>query len=215
MTSVAYEKYVKQFQRSHRGRYLHWRHGFKEYHGKEPQISQEDWEKVRYQEPSVCHYCQEHILQDYKHCVVEDPNSNLFVLSCTRCNVRKKDYKSTRRNALIRHRLSRREKRRSGQERYKTICRSIKERGLEVGLSEEEFVKWFQETPHVCHYCGEEVILGAKAREPFALTVDRKDNSRGYLSDNIVICCMRCNLVKNSWVSYEKMLRIGKILSEK
>lgn len=42
------------------------------------------------------------------------------------------------------------------------------------------------------------------------ITLDRKDNEKGYVKDNIVLCCSRCNLIKSNFFNEEEMLLIGK-----
>jgi hypothetical protein len=40
-----------------------------------------------------------------------------------------------------------------------------------------------------CSYCGDKSVR---------IGLDRIDNSKGHTSDNVVPCCMRCNLVRGS-----------------
>lgn len=42
------------------------------------------------------------------------------------------------------------------------------------------------------------------------LTIDRKDNKIGYIIDNMVLCCFRCNSTKSDFFTFEEMLKIGK-----
>ena len=41
------------------------------------------------------------------------------------------------------------------------------------------------------------------------LTVDRKDNDKGYSLDNMVLACHRCNSIKGDWFSYDEMKEIA------
>ena len=47
------------------------------------------------------------------------------------------------------------------------------------------------------------------------LTIDRKDNDRGYTIDNIVLSCNRCNMIKGNFFNEQDMLKIGKIVMRK
>jgi hypothetical protein len=38
--------------------------------------------------------------------------------------------------------------------------------------------------------------------------IDRKDNSKGYISSNCVPCCGRHNSIKGTWFTYHQMLKI-------
>jgi hypothetical protein len=60
---------------------------------------------------------------------------------------------------------------------------SAKKRGIDFNLTSEDFNTLLLLD---CHYCG----------EPKANGVDRKNNGRGYYSDNVVACCKTCNYMK-------------------
>ena len=44
--------------------------------------------------------------------------------------------------------------------------------------------------------------------------LDRLDNSRGYIIDNVVPCCWVCNSIRGNTFSPSEMLKIGKIIQE-
>lgn len=77
---------------------------------------------------------------------------------------------------------------------YKTT--GAKHRGLEWGLSDDEFFALIQQH---CTYCGipPNSIKRVSRNGQFHYNgVDRVDNSRGYVSDNVVTCCSICNHAK-------------------
>lgn len=37
------------------------------------------------------------------------------------------------------------------------------------------------------------------------MTIDRKENDRGYVEDNVVPCCFNCNRIKGSFFSSDEM----------
>jgi hypothetical protein len=46
-----------------------------------------------------------------------------------------------------------------------------------------------------CYYCKKKVILlYENSREPIQWTLDRLNNDMGHTNDNVVICCLKCNL---------------------
>lgn len=51
-----------------------------------------------------------------------------------------------------------------------------------------------------CIYCN--------SKNP-VMTIDRKDNNIGYIKENCVACCWKCNSVKGGDLSFEEMLLIG------
>lgn len=96
---------------------------------------------------------------------------------------------------------------------YNLISRS---RILETSICTKiEFVAWYEAQVKICSYCdipeevwqssvGESEKLGKKF-----LTIDRKDNSRGYTIDNMCFSCWRCNLIKNQYLTYDEMKYVG------
>lgn len=93
-----------------------------------------------------------------------------------------------------------------------SIKASSKRRQHEFNLSRYEFAAWYIKEPKKCHYCGipEKIIfindLSGKQRR---LQIDRKDNSKIYTFDNIVLACPTCNLLKSSIFTYEEWLEIA------
>ena len=79
---------------------------------------------------------------------------------------------------------------------------SAKDRGFIWDLTFEQF-KTFWQKP--CYYCGSEIKT---------IGLDRIDNSKGYKIDNVVSCCMICNLMKRGlskdiFVDYCKKISIN------
>jgi 5-methylcytosine-specific restriction endonuclease McrA len=44
------------------------------------------------------------------------------------------------------------------------------------------------------------------------MTIDRKDNAKGYEPDNVVACCFNCNRIKGSFFSADEMKFIAENL---
>lgn len=65
-----------------------------------------------------------------------------------------------------------------------------------------DFVHWLYNEPHACEYCKEKGLS----------TFDRKENTKGYTKDNLVVACYRCNYMKGNQFSYEDMLILGRAL---
>jgi len=83
-----------------------------------------------------------------------------------------------------------------------------------IGVSQDEFVEWYNNEPKVCHYCGIEeknihVVFDSFNNRSDRLTIDCKDNSKGYVKDNMVIACHRCNFVKSDFFTEKEMLDIA------
>jgi hypothetical protein len=76
-----------------------------------------------------------------------------------------------------------------------------------VTLSYEDFLEYTKITD--CHYCFSEVFWNLHdnrrgERRSWGYNLDRKDNALGYMKDNIVVCCRRCNIGKSYVFSYEE-----------
>lgn len=77
---------------------------------------------------------------------------------------------------------------------------NAKKRGLEFNLSLEFMEKLFKSN---CFYCGispYKVMQKHHNNGPYIYNgIDRKDNDLGYIEDNCVACCERCNYLKSSY----------------
>ena len=100
---------------------------------------------------------------------------------------------------------------------YQGLVRGAEDRELDLDISYENFVAFT--TIKACHYCGGEVwwnpysgnhMRGMHTR---SYNLDRMDSRRGYLNDNVVVCCTRCNRAKNNLFTYDEWVRIGKIIA--
>ena len=82
---------------------------------------------------------------------------------------------------------------------YDVYRRAANRRELPFNLSEETLYRLTQDN---CKYCGAEPqnrITAATYDNVFIYNgVDRVDNNKGYIEDNCVSCCKRCNIAKAS-----------------
>lgn len=88
--------------------------------------------------------------------------------------------------------------------RYKGCVRRSKQRGLEWGLSLQEFSEI---TARPCLYCGDN-------QESKVGWLDRKNNTLGYTIDNSAPCCGKCNKLKGNILSYEETVAVVNLLRE-
>ena len=66
-----------------------------------------------------------------------------------------------------------------------------------------------------CYYCKKDCLLAYEnVREEMQWTLDRLDNSIGHNKDNVVICCLKCNLKRRTLddekFKFTKQMRITK-----
>jgi hypothetical protein len=97
---------------------------------------------------------------------------------------------------------------------YSDYKRGSKRRGVVFALSKEEFREITQQP---CHYCGEPpshaygTRFKAKNGSYIANGIDKKIPSLGYIKDNCVPCCIRCNFFKRDKPYGEFLELIDKI----
>ena len=82
-------------------------------------------------------------------------------------------------------------------------------------ITKADFIKWYNFQVKKCYYCGrtlEEVKKEIYFAKSNRLTVDRKNNIKGYTLNNIVLACMRCNIIKSNFFNEQQMKKLGKII---
>jgi 5-methylcytosine-specific restriction endonuclease McrA len=94
---------------------------------------------------------------------------------------------------------------------YVAIKHRMKNKNIYLNFNKQDFVNWYNIQPKECIYCKrpESEAIQDKKGKYKRLTIDRKDNNKGYELNNIALCCYRCNNIKGDWLSYEEMLIIG------
>ena len=78
-----------------------------------------------------------------------------------------------------------------------------------IDIKVDEFIEWYEHQELKCYYCGTELSSAIGQKKLDGLSIDRKDNSKGYTLENIVFCCNRCNMAKGSWFTEKEMLEIA------
>ena len=115
---------------------------------------------------------------------------------------RKANYKKHKDGKIREYReANRAELREKDNEYYRTpagklrkIRARAKKKNIDFNLT-IEFYETLWDQP--CHYCGTTMEVTG---------LDRKDNDKGYLTDNVVPCCYDCN-TKKKFKSYETFLK--------
>ena len=97
------------------------------------------------------------------------------------------------------------------RQKFNSLRSRAKRRGLKVEITFEEY-RYLKISD--CHYCGIDNMFLKYYCEvmnigmPY-MSIDRKDNTKGYTSDNVVACCFLCNKIKGSFFTEEEMRKIG------
>jgi hypothetical protein len=94
--------------------------------------------------------------------------------------------------------------------------KGAKARDFQFNLSFEQLVEFLKKS---CHYCGIEPSNSSATINPHGASqilyngIDRIDNSKGYIVENLVSCCKNCNYAKFD-LSYEEFKIYLKRLGE-
>ena len=102
---------------------------------------------------------------------------------------------------------------------YSFLINNAKKRNLSVDFSYEKFFDWYNVQNCRCYYCKRAISEIKKdtkeKRRQHRLSIDRKDNSVGYNLNNIVLACLRCNMIKGNYFSENEMQIIGMFIKRK
>ena len=74
----------------------------------------------------------------------------------------------------------------------------------EIFKSHEEFLEFTSTTS--CHYCHAGITWTKfnVTKHGNAYNLDRKDHTKNYVKENLVVCCARCNWGKQDQFTYEE-----------
>jgi len=96
---------------------------------------------------------------------------------------------------------------------YNAIVRAAAEECRVCDLTYKEFIELI--AMKECFYCGTKISWPT----PFTphgktapYNLDRKDNSRGYSKDNVVVCCWPCNSGKGIFFTFEEWVVMARSL---
>lgn len=124
---------------------------------------------------------------------------------------------------------------RYGQGAIAKLRYGAKKRGISFSLTRELLEEWWRSTPDICCYCNVPIEEYIKIRDFIQnysgannnilkfkkflrrvsdahsrwMTIDRKDNQKGYEIDNITKACWFCNSLKNDFFSEEEFNKIA------
>ena len=147
-------------------------------------------------------------LPDYKEYVInyrKEHKEHLLELSRRSANkeenkIKKHAREKQRRLSAVEiHREKNRNYYRTPNGRYVECRRRAKRSKLEFTLTFEQFMFFWQKN---CFYCNDKIEY---------IGIDRYDNTKGYIIDNCIPCCARCNRMKldmdwADWIAHMKKI---------
>lgn len=98
---------------------------------------------------------------------------------------------------------------------YNNLVKHAKARLKECSITYQDFVDFTSELN--CHYCNSSIFWASVnlAKNGSRYNLDRKDNSIGYVKNNLVVCCWRCNNGRGNLFSYEEWYGMTQYLRNK
>ena len=103
------------------------------------------------------------------------------------CKQSKKYYEDFREKVLKRQAIYKKRQRENPKFMFCQYKIEAKKRNHKWDLTFQQFKSFWQKP---CYYCGSKMET---------IGIDRVDNSKGYLIDNVVSCCEKCNRAKYVW----------------
>lgn len=72
-------------------------------------------------------------------------------------------------------------------------------RNLEFSIDYDYITELWNKQNGKCYYTNVDMKLIALTKNPFQVSIDRIDSSKGYIVGNIVLCCQSINYMKNDY----------------
>lgn len=106
---------------------------------------------------------------------------------------------------------------------YEAIYNELKKtcdrrNNCDMTLTYEELLKLIEIGK--CHYCEKTLTFSKHTRDSNlkalsrAYQLDRKNNTLGYVFNNLVPCCWECNRLKSNVYTYEEFIKLSPVLKE-
>lgn len=100
--------------------------------------------------------------------------------------------------------------------RYTTTKSRAKEKVLDFELTREFLMDIYNEQKGLCFYTLLEMRIATEGiKNPYNLSVERKDSNKGYTKENVVLCCDIVNIMKNNSSIEEFLFFCQKVIDRK
>jgi len=130
-------------------------------------------------------------------------------LKCKDCTLKiTKEYKKQKRqNIEFRKLEGQKQKERRVRLWQNTLIRDSKFRGIEHNLTVDDINEIYQNQNGLCYWFNIPLIPSNESKHPQQPSLDRIDRNRGYVRDNVVLCCYSANIGRNendleTWKSF-------------
>lgn len=114
-------------------------------------------------------------------------------------DARSKDGKQARCRACINEWMKNHYRNKPAEHMLRRAYARATKKGLEFSITVEDITP----LPEVCPVFGQPLVIGNGQQHPWAHSLDRVDNSRGYVKGNVVVMSYKANRLKNDGTAEE------------
>jgi len=120
-------------------------------------------------------------------------------LKCKDCTLQiTRDYKKEKRkNSDFRKTEKIKQKERRTRLWQNTLINDSKKRNKEHNLTVEDINEMFEGQNGLCYWFNIPLIPSTQTKHPQQPSLDRLDGTKGYIKDNVVLCCYSANIGRN------------------
>lgn len=151
---------------------------------------------------------------DLNNAIRKEKNSYIFLCSECGAEIKSKDYYLNKHSGKCRSCVV---KKPAFYHVFNRLKNTAKNEDKPISISFEDFLEFTKQ--NFCYYC-----LHTIPWKPYAYSknkyvsggyfLDRKDNTKGYCKDNLVVYCSRCNYAKGNRFSFEEWYGMTKYFRE-
>lgn len=150
----------------------------------------------------ICYDCHEPAIKDRVRCGFHLERNTLGALKYAKSEKGTK-YISDNKENIKEYQANWRKNNRRGKGRFSYVKNHAKRRKLEFTLNESDYYSLINLD---CYYCTLPNNVEA------GIGLDRLDNNKGYIINNVVSCCIECNYVRGNRFTPEEMAVIGQAI---
>lgn len=95
---------------------------------------------------------------------------------------------------------------------YHVLVSRTRKKKYTAIIGKEDFIKWYVGEEKKCSYCEipkEKLYLIKEKKGKLRFSIDRKDNTKGYIKGNICLACFTCNRTKGETFDQYTMKKLA------
>lgn len=135
---------------------------------------------------------------------------------CKECvlNITREYKRQKRRDSNFRKTESVKQKERRIRLWQNTLVHDSKNRGVESLITIDDINELYEKQNGLCYWFKIPLIPSEKHKHPQQPSLDRLDRNKGYVKDNVVLCCYSANIGRNennleTWLEFLKVMNLN------